>query len=68
VGPLERVTYRGLTQSVIRLDRMNSSTCDYPEKIPVDSNVSLVASFSSGSSSLKGVDFCQTLCLVYVIA
>jgi hypothetical protein len=37
-GPLFRVTYSGLTQSVFILDRVKSSSCDCPEKIPVDSN------------------------------
>jgi hypothetical protein len=40
MGPLLRVMYSGLTQSVSRLDRVNSSSCDFPEKIPVDSDAS----------------------------
>jgi hypothetical protein len=48
-----RVTYSGLTQSVFRLDRVKSSSCDGPEKIPMDvySNASCFMCFSSGSSS-----------------
>jgi hypothetical protein len=38
MGPLVRVMYSGLTQSVFRLDRLKSSSCDCPEKIPVESN------------------------------
>jgi hypothetical protein len=34
--PLVRVTYSGLTQSVFRIDRVNYTSCDCPEKIPVD--------------------------------
>jgi hypothetical protein len=33
---LVRVTYSGLTQSVFRLDRVKSSSCDCPAKISVD--------------------------------
>jgi hypothetical protein len=39
-GPLGRVMYSGLTQSVFRLDRVKSSSCDLPAKIPMDSNAS----------------------------
>jgi hypothetical protein len=41
-GPLGEVTYSGLTQSVFKLDRVKSSSCDCPAKIPVafDSNAS----------------------------
>jgi hypothetical protein len=66
-----RVTYSGLTQSVFILDRVKSSSCDCPAKIPVDSNVSCFSyfpSFTSGSSSLKVAEFCPTLRLVYFIA
>jgi hypothetical protein len=38
------VTHSSLIQSVFRLDRVKSNSCDCPEKISVD------ASFSSGSS------------------
>jgi hypothetical protein len=68
MGPLVRVTYSGLTQSVFRLDRVNSSSCDCPEKIPVDSNASCFTCFSSGSSSPEVAEFCPTLRLVYFIA
>jgi hypothetical protein len=52
IGPLVRVTYSGLIQSVLRLDRVKSSSCDFPEKIhvAVDSNASCVTSFSLVSS------------------
>jgi hypothetical protein len=63
-----RVTYSGLTQSVLRLDRLNSSSCDCPENIPVDSNARCITSFSSGSSSPEVAEFCPTLHLDYVIA
>jgi hypothetical protein len=55
MGPLVRVMYSGLTQSVFILDRVKSSSCDYPAKIPVDvySNASCFTCFSSGSSSSK---------------
>jgi hypothetical protein len=36
MGPLVRVTYSGLSQSIFRLDRLKSSSCDCPAKIPVD--------------------------------
>jgi hypothetical protein len=36
MGPLVRVTFFSLTQSVFRLDRVKSISCDCPEKIPVD--------------------------------
>jgi hypothetical protein len=35
-----RVVYSGLPQSVFRLDRVKSSSCDSPVKIPMDSNAS----------------------------
>jgi hypothetical protein len=56
-----RVTYSGLTQSVFILDRVKSSSCDCPAKIPVDvySNASCFAYFSSGSSLPEVADFCQ---------
>jgi hypothetical protein len=70
MGPLVRVTYSGLTQSMFRLDRVKSTSCDYPEKIPVpvDSNASCFTCFSSGSSSPEVAEFCPTLRLVYFIA
>jgi hypothetical protein len=70
MGPLVRVTYSGLTQSVFILDRVKSSSCDCPAKIPVavDSNASFFTCFSSGSSSPKVAEFCPTLRLVYFIA
>jgi hypothetical protein len=70
MGPLVRVTYSGLIQSVFILDRVNSSSCDCPAKIPVDmnSNASCFMCFISGSSSPEVADFCPTLHLVYVIA
>jgi hypothetical protein len=70
MGPLVRVTYSGLTQSVFILDRVKSSSCDCPEKIPVavDSNASCFTCFSSGSSSPEVAEFCPTLRLVYFIA
>jgi hypothetical protein len=70
MGPLVRVTYSGLTQSVFRLDRVKSSSCDCPTKIPVDmySNARCFTCFSSGSSSPEVAEFCPTLCLVYFIA
>jgi hypothetical protein len=68
-GPLVRVMYSGLTQSVFRLNRVNSSSCDYSEKIPVDvySSASCFTSFSSGGSSPEVVDFWLTLSLVYLL-
>jgi hypothetical protein len=68
IGPLVRVTYSGLIQSVFILDRVRSGSCDCPERIPVDSNVSCFKCFSSGSSSSEVAEFCPTLRLVYVIA
>jgi hypothetical protein len=70
MGPLVRETYSGLTQSVFILDRVKSSSCDCPEKIPVDvdSNARCFTSFSSGSSSPEVAEFCPTLRLVYFIA
>jgi hypothetical protein len=69
-GPLVRVTYSGLTQSVFTMDRVKSSSCDFPAKIPVNvcSNVSCFKSFRSGSSSPEVAEFCPTLRLVYFIA
>jgi hypothetical protein len=64
MGPLVRVTYSSLTQSVFRLDRMKSSFCDFPSKACIQSNASL---FSSGGSSPEVEGFCLTLRLVYVI-
>jgi hypothetical protein len=59
MGPLVRVTYSGLTQSVFRLDRVKSSSCDCPEKIPmaVDSNACCFTCSSSGSSSSEVAEF-----------
>jgi hypothetical protein len=65
---LVRVAYSDLTQSVFRLDRVKSSSCDCPEKIPVDSNASCYTCFSSGSRSPEVAEFCPTLRLIYVIA
>jgi hypothetical protein len=69
-GPLVRVTYNGLTQSMFRLDRVKSSFCDCPSKIHEDfcSNASCFTCFSSGSSSPEIAEFCPTLRFVYVIA
>jgi hypothetical protein len=36
MGPLVGVTYIGLTQSVFRLDRVKSNSCDFPERIHAD--------------------------------
>jgi hypothetical protein len=36
LDPLVRVAYSGLTQSMFRLDRVKSSSCDCPENNPVD--------------------------------
>jgi hypothetical protein len=66
--PLVRVMYSGLTQRVFILDRVKSSSCDCPAKIPVDSNASSFTYFSSGSSSPEVAEFCPTLRLVYFIA
>jgi hypothetical protein len=63
-----RVMFSGLNQNVFRLNRVKSSSFDYPENIPVDSNSSCFTSFSSGSSSPEVMEFCATLRLVYVIA
>jgi hypothetical protein len=70
MGPLVRVMYSGLTQSVFILDRVKSSSCDCPAKISVDvdSNASCFTSFSSGSISPEVAEFCLTLRLVYAIA
>jgi hypothetical protein len=70
MGPLVRVTYSVLTQSVFILDRVKSSSCDCPEKIPVDmySNARCFTCFSSGSISPEVAEFCPTLRLVYFIA
>jgi hypothetical protein len=59
-----------LNQSVFRLNRVKSSSCDCPAKIPVavDSNAICFTCFSSGSNSPKVAEFCPTLRLVYVIA
>jgi hypothetical protein len=58
---LDQIT--GLTQNVFRLDRVKSSSCDCPAKIPVDiySNASCFTCFSSGSSSPDAAEFCPTL-------
>jgi hypothetical protein len=62
------VMYSSLTQSVFRLVRVKSSSCDCQTEIPVDSNVSCFISFSSGSSSPEIAEFCPILRLVYFIA
>ena len=67
-APWVRVAYSGPTQSVFRLDRVKSSSCDLPAKIPVDSNASCFTCFSSGVSSPEIAEFCPTLRLVYGIA
>jgi hypothetical protein len=36
MGPLVRVVYSGLNQSVLRLDRVKSYSCDYQAKFPED--------------------------------
>jgi hypothetical protein len=61
MGPLVRVAYSGLTQSVFILDRVKSSSCDCPAKIPVtvDSNASCFTCFSSGSTHPKLRSFVQ---------
>jgi hypothetical protein len=68
MGPLVRVMYSNLTQSVFRLERVKSSSSDCTAKIPVDSNASCFIFCSSGSSSPEVVEFCPTLRLVYAIA
>jgi hypothetical protein len=68
MGPLVRVTYRDLTQTLFRLDRVKSSCCDCPAKIPVDFNASCFTCFISGSISPEIAEFCPTLRLVYFIA
>jgi hypothetical protein len=70
MGPLVRVTYSSLFQSVFILDRVKSSSCDCSSKIhvAVDSNASCFTCFSSGSSSPEVAEFCPTLRLVYFIA
>jgi hypothetical protein len=70
MGPLIRVMCSNLTQSVFILDRVKSSSCDFPEKIhiAVDSNASCFTCFSSGSSPPEVAEFCPTLRLVYFIA
>jgi hypothetical protein len=66
MGPLVRVMYDGLTQSLFILDRVKSSSYDCPAKIPVgvDSNPSYFKSFSSGRISSEVAEFCPTLRLV----
>jgi hypothetical protein len=56
-----RLMYSGLTQSVFRLDRVKSSSCDCLAKIPVDedSNASCFIPFSSGSSLPEVTEFCN---------
>jgi hypothetical protein len=66
--PLVRVMYSGLTEISFRLDRVKSSSCDCPAKIPVDSNASCFTCFSSGNSSPEVAEFCPTLRLVYLTA
>jgi hypothetical protein len=69
MDPLMRVMYRGLTQSVFRLDRVKSIYCDCTANILLDvfSNASFFKLFSSGSSSAEVAEFCPTLRLIYVI-
>jgi hypothetical protein len=69
-GPLGEVPYSGLTQSVVILDRVKSSSCDCPANITVDVdfNASCFTCFSTGSSSPEVAEFCPTLRLVYFIA
>jgi hypothetical protein len=57
MGPLVRVMYSGLTQSVFRLDRVKSSSCDCSARIFVDSNSSCFTSFNSGSIAPKVAEF-----------
>jgi hypothetical protein len=66
IGPLVRVKYSGLTQSVFRVDRVKSNSCDCPAEIPVDvnSNARCFYCFSSGSSSPEVAVFCPTLRLL----
>jgi hypothetical protein len=61
MGPLVRVRYSSLTQSGFRLDRVKSSSCDFAEKIPVDSNASCFTYFCSDNSSPENAEFCLTL-------
>jgi hypothetical protein len=65
---LDQIT--GLTQRVFRLDRVKSSSCDCPAKIPVDfgTDSSCFTCFSSGRSSPEVAEFCPSLHLVYFIA
>jgi hypothetical protein len=69
MGPLVRITCSGLTQSVFILDRVKSGSYEFPLKIPVDvcSNARCFTSFSSDSNLPEVLEFCLTLCLVYVI-
>jgi hypothetical protein len=62
-APLVRITFSVLTQSVIRLYRVKSSSCDCPAKIHVDvySNASCFTCFSSDSSSPEVAGFCPNL-------
>jgi hypothetical protein len=70
IGSLVRVTYSGLSQSVFRLDRVKSSSCDSQSKITVYvyCNTSYFMSFNYGSSSPEVAEFCPTLRLVYFIS
>jgi hypothetical protein len=67
-APWVRVAYSSQTQSVFRMDRVKSSSCDLPAKFPLDSNTNCFTCFSSGVSSPEIAEFCPTLRLVYVIA
>jgi hypothetical protein len=67
VEPLSEVMHSRLAQSVIRLDRVKSSSCDLSATFSVDSNASCFTSFSSGVSSPEIAEFCPTLRLVYAI-
>jgi hypothetical protein len=70
MGPLVRVTYRGLSQSVFRLDRVKSSSCDCPEMISVDvdSNAAALRVLVLVAAHPKLRSFCPTLRLVYFIS
>jgi hypothetical protein len=64
-GPLGEgnIYQSGLTQSVFRLDRVKSSSCDCTPNTLVDvqSNASCFTCFSSGSSSSEVAEFYPTL-------
>jgi hypothetical protein len=61
MGPLVIIVkYSGLSQGVLIMDRVKSSSFDNQEKIPVDSTSRCFTSFSSGSSSPEVAEFCPT--------